>query len=122
MSPFNVEKVGQQHLEKGYFQIGPIAPRQDTTLIADAVRTVVDNGFPAPDQMWQMLSRLENLLLGTSKNRRYSSGATKSPADDSASFPFRFIDVHAMAARDRCRGQFIEVTYYYYHNGSHRQL
>jgi hypothetical protein len=38
---------------------------------------------------------------GTSKNRRYSFDATKLPANDSASFPFRFIDVHAAAARDR---------------------
>jgi Phytanoyl-CoA dioxygenase (PhyH) len=68
MSPSDVEKVGHQLLEEGYFQIGPVVPRQDITLIADAVRTVVENGFPAPfvlvyDQVWQMLSRFENLLL-----------------------------------------------------------
>src|SRR5437763_6247080 len=37
---------------------------------------------------------------GTSKNRSYSSDATKLSANDSASFPFRFMDVHARAARD----------------------
>jgi len=49
------------------------------------------------------------MLKGTSKNRRYSSDATKLPSNDSASFPFRFIDVHALAARDRYREQFFEV-------------
>jgi hypothetical protein len=39
-------------------------------------------------------------LMGTSKNRSYSSDATKLSANDSASFPFRFMDVHARAARD----------------------
>ena len=34
---------------------------------------------------------------------------------DSASFPFRFIDVHARAARDRCREQFFEVPYGLHH-------
>jgi hypothetical protein len=48
--------------------------------------------------------------MGTSKNRRYSFGATELPANDSASFPFRFIYVHAGAARDRCREQFFEVV------------
>ena len=38
--------------------------------------------------------------MGTSKNRSYSSDATKLSANDSASFPFRFMDVHARAARD----------------------
>jgi hypothetical protein len=59
--------VGRQVLEEGYFQVGPVVPRQETKLIADAVRTVVDHGFPAPfvlvyDEVWQILSRLENLL------------------------------------------------------------
>src|SRR5262245_15690001 len=31
------------------------------------------------------------------------------PTNDSASFPFRFIDVHAGAVRDRHREQFFEV-------------
>jgi hypothetical protein len=48
-------------------------------------------------------------LKGTSKNRRDSSDAAKLPPNDSASFPFRFIDVHAGAARDRYREQFFEV-------------
>jgi hypothetical protein len=48
-------------------------------------------------------------LEGTSKNRRHSPDATKLPANDSASFPFRFINVHARAARDRYREQFFEV-------------
>jgi hypothetical protein len=47
--------------------------------------------------------------MGTSKNRSYSSNATKSSANDSASFPFRFIDVHAGAARDPYQEQFFEV-------------
>ena len=68
VSPYDVQKVGRQILEEGYFQVGSVVPRQDTKLIADAVHTVVDQGFPAPfvlvyDQVWQMLSRLENLLL-----------------------------------------------------------
>ena len=67
VSPCDVQKAGQQILEEGYFQVGPVVPRQETKLIADAVRTVVDHGFPAPfvlvyDQVWQMLSRLENLI------------------------------------------------------------
>jgi hypothetical protein len=73
VSPSDVQKATQQVLEEGYFQVGPIVPRQETRLLTDAVRTVVDHGFPAPfvlvyDQVWQMLSRLENLLspiLGT---------------------------------------------------------
>jgi hypothetical protein len=47
--------------------------------------------------------------MGTSKNRSYSSDATKLSANDSASFPFRFMDVHARAARDPHREQFFEV-------------
>jgi hypothetical protein len=46
---------------------------------------------------------------GTSKNRSYSSDATKLSANDSASFPFRFMDAHARAARDPHREQFFEV-------------
>jgi hypothetical protein len=44
----DVQKVGQQVLEEGYFQVDPVVPRQEAKLIADAVRTVVDHGFPAP--------------------------------------------------------------------------
>jgi hypothetical protein len=67
VSPCDVQLAGQQVREEGYFQVGPVVPRQETKLVADAVRTVVDHGFPAPfvlvyDQVWQMLSHLENLL------------------------------------------------------------
>jgi hypothetical protein len=67
VSPSDAQKVRQQILEEGYFQVGRVVPRQETKLIADAVRTVVDHGFPAPfvlvyDQVWQSLLRLENLL------------------------------------------------------------
>src|SRR5262249_31760177 len=66
--PCDVQKVVQQILEEGYFQAGPVVPGQETKPIADAICTVVDHAFPAPfvlvyDQVWQMLSRLENLLL-----------------------------------------------------------
>jgi hypothetical protein len=66
--PCDVHKARQQILDEGYFQVGSVVPKQETKLIADAVRTVVDHGFPAPfvlvyDQVWQMLSRLESLLL-----------------------------------------------------------
>src|SRR5262249_34695679 len=66
--PCDVQKVVQQILEEGYFQAGPVVPGQETKPIADAICTVVDHGFPALfvlvyDQVWQMLSRLENLLL-----------------------------------------------------------
>src|SRR3981081_3382246 len=44
-----------------------------------------------------------------SKNRPCSSNATKLPANDSASFPFRFINVHSEAVSDRQRDQFFEV-------------
>jgi hypothetical protein len=47
--------------------------------------------------------------IGHLKNGRDSSDAAKLPPNDSASFPFRFIDVHARAARDRYREQFFEV-------------
>ena len=47
--------------------------------------------------------------MGTSKNRPYSSNATKLPANDSASFPFRFINVRSEAVSDRQREQFFEV-------------
>ena len=46
---------------------------------------------------------------GTSKNYRHSSDATKLPPTDSALFPFRFMDVHYWAVRDRRREQFFEV-------------
>src|SRR5262249_21815592 len=48
-------------------------------------------------------------LKGTSKNRPYSSDATKLPANDSVSFVFRFINVHSEAVSDRQRKQFFEV-------------
>jgi hypothetical protein len=67
VSPCDVQMVGQQIIEEGYFQVGLVVPRQETKLIAGAVRTVVEHGFPAPfvlvyDQVWQMLSRLESLI------------------------------------------------------------
>jgi len=67
VSPCDVQKATQQVCEEGYFQVGPVLPTQEIKLIADAVHTVVDHGFPAPfvlvyDQVWQILSRLENLL------------------------------------------------------------
>jgi hypothetical protein len=67
VSPCDVQMVGQQIIEEGYFQVGLVVPRQETKLIADAARTVVEHGFPAPfvlvyDQVWQMLSRLESLI------------------------------------------------------------
>jgi hypothetical protein len=46
---------------------------------------------------------------GTSKNRSYSSDATKLPAKDSVSFPFRFINVHSDTVSDRQRKRFFEV-------------
>jgi hypothetical protein len=55
------------------------------------------------------LEQANKELLGTSKNRPYSSNATKLPANDSASFPFRFINVHSEAVSDRQRDQFFEV-------------
>ena len=65
--PCDVQKAGKQVVEEGYFQVGPVVPRHETKLIADAVRTVIDHGFPAPfalvyDQVWRMLSSLENVL------------------------------------------------------------
>jgi hypothetical protein len=45
----------------------------------------------------------------TSKNSRYRSAVTKLPANDSASFPFRFINVHCRVVRDWQREQFFEV-------------
>jgi hypothetical protein len=68
VSQRDVQKVEQQVREEGYFQVGPVVPREETKLITDVVRSVVGHGFPAPfvlvyDQVWQMLSRLENLLL-----------------------------------------------------------
>jgi hypothetical protein len=67
VTPSDVQKARQQVVEEGYFQACSVVPRQETRLIADAVRTVVNHGFPAPfvlvyDQVWQMLSRFENLL------------------------------------------------------------
>src|SRR5436853_4018045 len=43
---------------------------------------------------WQFTTKNARIKLkGTSKNRSYSSDATKLPANDSVSFPFRFINV-----------------------------
>ena len=42
-----------------------------------------------------------NRPKGTSKNSPYSPHTTKLPANDSASFSFRFIYVHSSAVRDR---------------------
>src|SRR5207245_10972678 len=50
-----------------------------------------------------------DIWVGTSKNSRQSSDATKLPPTDSALFPFRFMDVHSWAVRDRRREQFFEV-------------
>ena len=36
VSPCDVQKAGQQIIEEGYFQVGPVVPRQETKLIADA--------------------------------------------------------------------------------------
>jgi hypothetical protein len=67
VSPRDAQKAEQQVREEGYFQVDPVVPRQETKLMADAVHTVVDNGFPATfvlvyDSAWQIFSRLENLL------------------------------------------------------------
>src|SRR3981081_3709764 len=40
-------------------------------------------------------------LMGSSKNSLSLPAATKLPANDSASFSFRFISVHSWAVRDR---------------------
>src|SRR5215813_5961133 len=55
------------------------------------------------------LSADTNWMEGTSKNRPCSSDATKLPANDSVSFPFRFINVHSEAVSDRQRKRFFEV-------------
>jgi hypothetical protein len=67
VSPRDVQKAVQQVCEEGYFHVSPVVPTQEVKLLADTVSTVVDHGFPAPfvlvyDQIWQILSRLENLL------------------------------------------------------------
>ena len=74
-------------------------------------------GFPDAVAAWAfdrllnnpVVDHVANTLKGTSKNRPYSSNATKLPANDSASFPFRFINVHSEAVSDRQRDQFFEV-------------
>src|SRR6516164_1075992 len=48
-------------------------------------------------------------LMGTSKNSASSPNAIKLPANDSASFSFRFIYVHSGAVSDRQWEQFFEV-------------
>ena len=48
-------------------------------------------------------------LEGTSKNSASSPNAIKLPANDSASFSFRFIYVHSGAVSDRQWEQFFEV-------------
>jgi hypothetical protein len=47
--------------------------------------------------------------MGTSKNSASSPNAIKLPANDSASFSFRFIYVHSGAVSDRQWEQFFEV-------------
>jgi hypothetical protein len=49
------------------------------------------------------------VLMGTSKNSASSPNAIKLPANDSASFSFRFIYVHSGAVSDRQWEQFFEV-------------
>src|SRR5512132_302821 len=58
---------------------------------------------------WSAPLGSDSLRLGHLENRSYSSEATKLSANDSASFPFRFMDVHARAALDPHREQFFEV-------------
>src|SRR3979490_2131386 len=58
---------------------------------------------------FDVIRRVPDRVKGTSKNRPYSSNATKLPANDSASFPFRFINVHSEAVSDRQRDQFFEA-------------
>src|SRR2546430_13849627 len=59
---------------------------------------------------WQFTTKNARIKLkGTSKNRSYSSDATKLPANDSVSFPFRFINVRSETVSDRQRKQFFEV-------------
>src|SRR6516162_11804842 len=48
-------------------------------------------------------------MMGTSKNSASSPNAIKLPANDSASFSFRFIYVHSGAVSDRQWEQFFEV-------------
>src|SRR3989442_13785578 len=53
---------------------------------------------------WQFTTKNARIKLkGTSKNRSYSSDATKLPANDSVSFPFRFINVRSETVSDRQR-------------------
>src|SRR6516165_11395617 len=59
----------------------------------------------APDQYCINVKK----LLGTSKNSASSPNAIKLPANDSASFSFRFIYVHSGAVSDRQWEQFFEV-------------
>src|SRR2546426_215199 len=50
---------------------------------------------------WQFTTKNARIKLkGTSKNRSYSSDATKLPANDSVSFPFRFINVRSETVSD----------------------
>src|SRR5271155_4414334 len=47
--------------------------------------------------------------MGTSKNSRYRSRATRFSSNDSGLFSFRFVDVHSRTVRDWRRNQFFEV-------------
>jgi hypothetical protein len=44
--------------------------------------------------------KLVDAIMGTSKNSPYRSLTTKLPPNDSALFPFRFVDVHASKVPD----------------------
>jgi hypothetical protein len=61
----------------------------------------------APDSA--IISTLLDRNKGTSKNSASSPNAIKLPANDSASFSFRFIYVHSGAVSDRQWEQFFEV-------------
>jgi hypothetical protein len=52
------------------------------------------------------------MFMGTSKNSRYPVDAIELPANDSGSFPFRFINVHCRVLRDWQREQFFKVPLY----------
>src|SRR6516162_9090130 len=62
-------------------------------------------------------------MMGTSKNSASSPNAIKLPANDSASFSFRFIYVHSGAVSDRQWEQFFEVpSCLFAHSGSEPAL
>lgn len=60
-------KAAQQVAEEGYFRVNPIIPQAELDVLVNAVRVVAQEGFPASfvlvfDEIWQMLSRLGNLM------------------------------------------------------------